>query len=122
MVFARKADDNLASLVKEIEKAVGENKDKKLSSFVMLLGDDREKLEADAKKFVETHKITNVPVAVPLESENGPADFGVSPKAEVTVTLYTKMKVKASHAYPEGKFDKEAVKAVVADFAKILEK
>jgi hypothetical protein len=121
MVFARKADDNLAGLVKEIEKAVGENKDKKLSSFVMLLGDDREKLEADAKKFIEDHKIANVPVAVPVEFENGPADFAVSPKAEVTVTLYSKLKVKASHAYPEGKFSKDAVKAVAADFAKILE-
>lgn len=120
MVFARKADDALAGLVKEVEKAIGENEDKNLSSFVMLVGEDREALEAEAKKFVEDHKITNVPVAVPVEFENGPADFGVSPKAEVTVTMYTGAKVKASHAFAAGKLNKEGVKAVVNDLPKIL--
>ncbi len=120
MIFARKADDALAGLVKEVGKAIEKNGDKKLSTFVMLLGEDNEKLKADAKKFVESNKITNVPVTVPVEFENGPADFGVSPKAEVTVTMYTGLKVAASHAFAAGKLNADGVKKVAADLPKIL--
>lgn len=121
MVFARKPNAALASLVKEIEKKVEENADKKLASFVNLLGDDREAAEAAAKKFVEANKVSKVAIAVPVEYENGPADFGINPKAEVTVMLYVGTKVKANHAFAEGKLDKAGIKAVIDDVAKILE-
>src|SRR4029079_9757927 len=38
MVFARKADKNLAQLVKELDKVVAKNEDQKLGAFVALLG------------------------------------------------------------------------------------
>src|SRR4051812_8713800 len=38
MVWSRKADKNLASLVKELDKAMEKNADQKLSSFVNLIG------------------------------------------------------------------------------------
>src|SRR3972149_3857777 len=38
MVFASKADNSLAALVKELDKHVAKNSDQKLSSFVNLLG------------------------------------------------------------------------------------
>ena len=120
MVFARKADDNLASLVKQLDQLIADNADKKLSAFVNLLGDDREALEADAKKFAADHGIENIPFVVPVEFENGPADFGINPDAETTVTIYTGLKVKASHALGAGKLDADAVKAVLADVPEIL--
>ena len=46
MVFARKADKSLATLVKELDKHVAKNSDQKLSSFVNLLGKDPAELKS----------------------------------------------------------------------------
>jgi hypothetical protein len=121
MIFARKADDHLASLVKQLDKAIAKNKSKKLAAFVNLLGDDRESLEADAKKFAGENKIENVPIVVPVEFENGPANYGVNPEAETTVLVYVGLVVKANHALPAGGLDEEATKAILGDLPKILE-
>lgn len=120
MVFSRKADDKLASLVKELEKAVDKNADKKLSSFVNLIGKDQAALKSTAKEFGTKHKLQNVALVVPEEHENGPADFKISPDAEVTVMLYVKGEVKANYALAAGKLDGKTVKSIVADTAKIL--
>ncbi|HEV3003361.1 MAG TPA: hypothetical protein VGX78_02825 [Pirellulales bacterium] len=121
MIFARKSDAALASLVKQVDELLAKHSDKKLSSFVNLLGEDRDALESDAKKFASEHKIAGVPIVVPVETENGPANFGINEKAEVTVILYSGMKVKANHAFAPGKLDKKGVAAVVADVPKLLE-
>ncbi|HUY32838.1 MAG TPA: hypothetical protein VMV69_08660 [Pirellulales bacterium] len=121
MIFARKSDAALASLVKQVDALVAKHADKKLSSFVNLLGEDRDTLEADAKQFAADHKIANVPIVVPIEFTNGPDNFGIDEKAEVTVMLYSGMKVKANHAFAAGKLDKKGVAAVVADVPKLFE-
>ena len=121
MVFARKSDAALASLVKQIDKKMAEHSDKKLSSFVMLLGEDREALEEKAKKLASENKLEHVPTSVPVEFEDGPKNFGINPKAEVTVTMYSGLKVKASHAFGPGEFNDKAVQTVMADLPKILE-
>ena len=111
----------MASLVKQLDEMVAKHSDKKLSAFVSLIGGDGEKLQDAAKKFAEDNKIANVPMVVPVESENGPDDFAINPDAQVTVMLYTGLKVKANHAFPNGKFDKKSVAAVLADVPKLLE-
>src|SRR5476651_728820 len=79
MVFARKADKSLASLVKELDKHVAKNADQKLSSFVNLIGSNPEALKATAKEFAANNQVENVALVVPHENENGPAEFNVSP-------------------------------------------
>ncbi len=121
MIFARKCDDNLASLVKQLDKVVGENADKKCKGFVGLLGDSRDELEAAAKEFGEANKITHLAVTVPVEFENGPANYGLSTDAEVTVLLYTKKTVVANHAFGPGELDEKGIKAVLASVPKLFE-
>jgi hypothetical protein len=122
MIFARKSDDGLASLVKKIDALVAENTDKDLRAFVNLIGEDREALEEQAKAFAEENEIANTPIVVPVEFENGPANFGIHPDAEVTVMLYLQTSVKANHALAAGEIDEEeSVEAIVADVDKILE-
>jgi hypothetical protein len=121
MIFARKSDAALASLVKQLDTLVAEHADEKLSAFVNLLGEDREALEADAKKFAAKHKIANIPVVVPVEFENGPDNFGISPKADLTVMLYKGLKVQANHVYGLGQFKPKDVSDVLADVPKLLE-
>lgn len=121
MIFARKSDAALASLVKQIDTLVAEHADDKLQAFVNLIGEDRDALEADAKKFAAEHKIANIPVVVPVEFENGPDNFGINPKAEVTVMLYRGLKVKANHAFGPGQLKSKNVSDVLADVPKLLE-
>ncbi len=120
MVFARKADKSLASLVKALDKHVAANADQKLSSFVNLIGDEPDALKATAKEFAAQNQVENVALVVPQENENGPAEFNVSPAAEVTVTIYRNGKVAASHAVAAGGLTDAEVKAIIADTAKIL--
>jgi hypothetical protein len=121
MVFARKPDAALASLVKQLDKALVQHADKQLSSFVNLLGEDREALDTSAKEFAKKNELEKVAVVVPIEFEDGPKNFGINPKAEVTVMLYSGLKVKANHAFAPGEFNDKAVETVMADVPKILE-
>ena len=120
MIFARKSDAALACLVKQVDTLVAEHADEKLSAFVNLIGEDRDALEADAKEFAAKNKIANIPVVVPVEFENGPDNFGINPKAEVTVMLYKGLKVQANHAFGPGQLKKN-VSDVLADVPKLLE-
>lgn len=121
MIFARKSDAALAGLVKQLDAAVADNADKKLQAFVNLMGEDREALESDAAAFAADNEISQVPIVVPVEHENGPANFGINPEAEVSVMLYVGLKVKANHAFAADELNEEAVEAILADLSKILE-
>jgi hypothetical protein len=118
MVFAKETGDHLTSLVKQIDKLVGENKESKMASFVNIIGEDRDKLEAAAKKLGEPLK--NVAVVVPAEFEAGPKDYGVNPEAGVTVLIYQKLKVLGNHAVAPGKLDDKKVQEIIEDAAKLL--
>ena len=121
MIFTRKADDKLAGLVKELDAKLPKHEDKKLSAFVNLIGSsDADALKETAKKFGEKNKSEHVAIVVPEDSENGPADYNISPEAEVTVIIYRDGKVAANHAFAAGKLDKKAITAVIDDTAKIL--
>ena len=61
----------------------------------------------------------NVPFVVPNEFENGPDNYGINAKADVTVLLASDLGVKATHAFASTKDLKIA--AVMKDLNKILE-
>ena len=121
MIFARKSDAALASLVKQLDQAIDEHKDDKLKAFVNLLGDDRDRLEADAEKLVKDQKLKNIPVVVPVENEEGPANYGINPDAGLTVLFYRGLEVKANRAFGEKEFSKARVKSLLEDISKIVE-
>lgn len=121
MVFARTPDKALASLVKELDAKLPQHEDKKLSSFVNVIGSkDADALKAAAKEFGDNQKPEHVAIVVPADSENGPKEFGISPAADVTVIIYREGKVAASHAFGPGKLDAQAITSVIADTAKVL--
>ena len=121
MIFSRKADANLAALIKELDAKLPQHKDAKLSAFVNLIGSkDAASLKTTAKKFGESNKSENVAIVVPNDSENGPKDYKLNPEAEVTILIYKEGKVAANHAFAPGKLDKSAITSVIADTSKIL--
>lgn len=119
MVFARKVDSGLTMLTKELDATVAKNSDKKMGSFVNLLGEKTETLTADAKKLAEEAKLANVAVVVPVDHAKGPADYSINPKAQTTVLIYKAGKVVANHS-TDSALDETAVKKIIADTAKIL--
>jgi hypothetical protein len=44
-----------------------------------------------------------VPVVVPVEFENGPDNYGINPKAEVTVLVAKDSKVVSNYAFDKGR-------------------
>jgi len=121
MVFSRKSDDSISGLVKKLDAAVEKNSDDQLAAFVNLLGDNEDALEAHAKELGKKVAAPRVPIVVPVEYENGPADYGINPDAEVTVILAVKGTVVANHAYGPGQLNKKAVDQILADVPKILQ-
>jgi hypothetical protein len=119
VVFTRSTDPKVTQLVRKLDKAIAENASSQLRVFVNLLGDDKEELSDTAKKFAATSKTKNVPFVVPNEFENGPDDYGINSKAEITITLASDKNVKASHAFASAK--DLNVDSVLSDINKILE-
>jgi len=118
-VFARSLTDDLASLVKQIDKQVSDNSSKKMRGFVVLLTDDPDAAEPDLKAFAEKHGIKNVPLTF-FDGIAGPPSYRIASEAEVTVNMWVGHKTKANHAFAKDKFGKEEIAKVVADTSKIL--
>lgn len=120
MVFARSTDDNLAKLVKQIDDTVAANADKKMASFVNIIGKDADKAAESAKTFAKKHGFKNVAICVAKDLPNGPEGFSIAPQADVTVMTYVKGQVKDNKTFAEGKLDDTGIAAVVAGTKKIL--
>jgi len=120
MVFTRKIDDGLASLVKKLDAVVAENEEKKMFAFVNFVGEDAEALQKAAAEFGEKHEISNIALVVPKDHANGPKHYGIAAKTALVVALYSGKQVKALHALAEDQLSKKLIAAIVADTAKIL--
>src|SRR4051812_15399012 len=105
MVFARKIDDSLTSLVKKLDKA---SQDKDIKSFVVLLNDD-ESIEDQLKSLADKNAIKKT--VLTKDNVAGPPGYKIAKDAEVTVIFYNKRKVEANHAFRKGEFDSKAVEA-----------
>ena len=118
MVFTRSSDAKVIELVSKLDKAISKNSDKQLRAFVNYMADSKDAASESVKKLAKETSAKNVPFVVPNEFENGPEDYGINAKAEVTIILAESSKVKANHAVAKAK-DLD-VASVVADLEKIL--
>lgn len=116
MVFVRKTDDNLASLVKKLDAEIAKIGKAKAAAVVIFLSD-----ADDMKEKIETFKKTNNVkyVSVALDSSKGPEDYEIAKEATVTAVLYKSKKVKVNHAYAS--FTAKDVETVVSDLSKLAE-
>jgi len=118
VVFIRSMDSKVMELLKQLDTAVTRHEDEKLRAFVNVLGEDQDELEETAKQAAAKSGTKNVPFVVPNEFENGPDNYGINPKAEVTVLLASGLGVKANYAV--AKASDLDVNAIVKDISKIL--
>jgi hypothetical protein len=118
-IFAREITDDLTGLVKAIDSKVGENKDKKMAAFAVLLTDDADKAEPKLEALAKDKGIKNTPLTL-IEGPAGPPAYKIAKEAEVTVMLWVGGKVVANHAFAKGKLNQAAIDKIVADTEKIL--
>jgi hypothetical protein len=110
MVFTRSSDEKVIAFVKKLDAELAKNSDKQLRAFVNYLGESKDAASDAAKKLAATTKAENVPFVVPNEFENGPEDYGLNAKAEVTVLVAKEGKVTANHAFAKAKdLDAESI-------------
>jgi hypothetical protein len=121
MVFARTADEKLATLLKKVEEEVEEHEDEKMMSFVNMIGSDAESLKKAAADFVAKHDLKRIAFVVPDDVEQGPPDFKIAPDADVTVICYREGKVQSNHAFPKGGLTDDTIDAVVAASCALVE-
>lgn len=118
-IFTREITEEVGALVKQLDEAVGANKDKKMAAFVVLLTDDADAGAKQLEKLAADQKITNVPLTI-FDGTAGPESYKISKDAGVTVLMWNKMRVQANHAFAPGKLTAEDVKKVAADTSTIL--
>jgi hypothetical protein len=120
MVFTRKSDEQVAGLVKKLDKAVAKNSEKELKAFVNIVGESRSEAESSAKQLAKDTSVENVPIVVPEETTNGPDNYGINPDAVVTVIVARDGKVVASHGYSAAP-DSDDINQIMQDVDKAIE-
>ncbi|MEC8555690.1 MAG: hypothetical protein VXZ82_11850 [Planctomycetota bacterium] len=118
MVFTRSTDAKLQKLVQGLDKAIAKNEDAQLRAFVNVLGDSSDAAEEEAKKLAKSTKAENIPFVVPNEFENGPDNYGINPKAELTIIFANESKVVANYAV--GSIKDMKLKDVMGHLKKII--
>ena len=117
-VFARKTSEPLASLVKQIDKKIGENGS--LKSFVVIMTKDGETTSESLKKLAKEAGVKNVPLTM-IGEKDGPPDYEISADADITVLMWNQHTVKFNHGY-KGELTDKDVETIVSDIPKLLSK
>lgn len=115
IVFTRTVSKRIEGLVKQLDVAVAKHEKNQLRAFVNLLGKDKESLQTTAKELGTKTKVKAIPFVVPNEFKNGPEDYGLNPKADLTVIIAKDGKVVANHAFAKDKLDKDGIKGIIKD-------
>ena len=115
-VFARKTSEPLASLVKQIDRKIGENK--QLKSFVVITTRDKDTTAEELKKLARDGGIKNVPLTM-FGEPGGPPDYELARAADVTVMMWKGHKVKVNLGY-KGELTDKDIRDVVTDIPKLL--
>ena len=116
-IFAKAPSDELASLVRKVDKLVSANEDKQLAAVVNFIGDPTDEYLAKAKEFGETHNIQNVAITVTSDGDR----FAVNEDAEITVMNYKDKKVKFNFGSDNAELSEKEVSSIVKAAEEMLE-
>jgi hypothetical protein len=142
MVFVRERpagkDDAVFDLLKKLDESLAKYQAEGLAAFVVYLSPDaqssitnekaeevdkvleeeerREKLKARMAPVGEQFKRLIV-CLYPAEGHRG---YELSPKTEVTVVLYDRLKVEANYTFPMGQFNAQSVEQVMQGVEKLM--
>jgi hypothetical protein len=115
-VFAKAPEDALASLVKELDKAVATQAEKKLAVVVNFTGEPTDDFKAKIAEFANQNQIERVALTVTKDA----AKFKVNELAAVTVMHYRNKQVQYNFASDKTGLNQQAIQAIVEGVQKIL--
>ena len=118
-IFAREMNDNVASLVKQVDSTVGENESKKMAAFVVLLTDKPEAKEAELKKIASKQGIKKTPLTT-FDGLEGPSSYKIAKDAEVTVMMWVDGKLKVNEELKASDLSKDKITSIVGQTKTIL--
>jgi len=119
-IFTRELNDSVANLIKQIDKQVTDNEEKKMRAFVVLLTDDPDKASDQLKAFAKKHGIKNTPLPS-FENPSGPGNYKIDKDTSLTIMMWNGMRVKVNHAIKKAEVPEKKLKQVVSDTKKILD-
>lgn len=118
-IFARKIDDNVIKLIKEIDTIVGKNRDNKMAAFVVLLTDTPEQQQESLRSVAKSNDLQHTPLTVYTDTQ-GPSSYRLTKEADVTVMMWVDEEVRVNHALAIADLDADRIRAITGDTAKIL--
>jgi hypothetical protein len=118
-IFAREVNEELATLVDQIDAKVGENGDAGMHAFVVLLTDDPEGQEEALRSLQEEHGIEHTPLTT-FDGTAGPENYLIQADADVTVMMWVDGTLTVNDTLESGSIDEEAVAGVVEQTETIL--
>jgi len=118
-IFTREMNDELATLVKNVDQVVGKNQSEKMAAFVVLLSDDPSAHEAKLKAFAKEHGISNTPLTV-FDDKNGTPSYKISKNADFTVMMWVEGELKVNETFQTGQLSQQKVTQVVKKTDTIL--
>lgn len=118
VIFAREVNDSVTSLVQQIDRKVAENADKKLSAFMVVVGDNTDEVKPTLQRVQVAQHIENTPLTVFNEKE-GPAGYGLNPDTRIQVMMWNDDGLKVNK--PLGAhLSKEEISEIVDQTSEIL--
>ncbi len=142
LVFAREPEEGkdmaLAALIKRLEEATTEYKKQDLHAGVIFISPDAEssvtnpKEDDPAKLVEEAKKRDELFARLTARAENlkgvdlgvmpaAPKDYKLNPSADVTVVVYTKLRVLMSRGYKAAALNEAAIDAILAKVKEAVE-
>lgn len=118
-IFTRDVNDELATLVKQIDGVVGKNQSEKMASFVVMLSDDPQTQTEPLKAFASKHGLKNIPLTI-YDDALGPPSYKISRTADFTVMMWVDGQLKVNETFQKGQLSKQKVTQVVQKTGTIL--
>ena len=111
-IHTRKITDDLASLVKDLDKMVesAAKRSGNKRAFLVYITDDADAAEKELAAFAKKHGIKNIPLTI-FDRVTGPRNYKIAKNAETTVMMWKGLKVSANQAFD--KLDKDGVAKVL---------
>ena len=118
IVFARSLSGPLGKLAQGLDKALADQKDAGLRSWVTFLSDDQTALDPKVVEWSKKHSLRRVPLSV-FEDKVGPPSYLLSRDADVTVLLSVKQKVVRNFALRADELNDERISEILKTIPQI---
>jgi hypothetical protein len=118
-IFTREVNEELATLVKQIDQVVGKNQAEKMASFVVVLSDDPASQKDQLKELASKQGIRNTPLTT-YDDKMGPPSYKIPKDADFTVMMWVDGQLKVNETFKKGQLSPQKVTQVVQKTGSIL--